>query len=124
MPVTLEKRFFTMKINKQSIDGVSLVIIDEAEANLSNAEQFKKLVIDEVEKGEKKIVISFEYVEYVDSSFLGALVAVLKALLPLKGSLVLIAMNDDIINLFQLTRLNKVFVLADTLEDALNILNG
>lgn len=113
-----------MKISKQSIDGTSLIIIDEAEANLSNAEQFKKMVIDEVEIGAKKIVISFENVEYVDSSFLGALVAILKALLPLQGSLILIKMNDDIINLFQLTRLNKVFVLADTLEDALNTLNG
>ena len=113
-----------MLINKQSIEGVKLITIEEAEANLANAEQFKTLVIGEVEAGEKKIVISFEQVEYVDSSFLGALVAILKALLPKQGSLILIEMNDDILNLFQLTRLNKVFVLADTLEDALNNLNG
>lgn len=113
-----------MMINKQSIEGSKLITIEEAEANLSNAEQFKALVIEEVEAGEKKIIISFEKVEYLDSSFLGALVAILKALLPQQGSLILIEMNDDILNLFQLTRLNKVFVLADNLDDALTHLNG
>lgn len=113
-----------MKISRQSINGIKLITIEEAEANLSNAEQFKQSIIDEINHGEKKMIISFEYVEYLDSSFLGALVAILKALIPHQGSLILIEMNDDITNLFQLTRLNKVFVLAANLEDALKELNG
>ncbi len=108
-----------MNTTKQSISGIRLITIEEKEANLSNSEQFKKTVKDDIEAGEKKIVVSFENVEYVDSSFLGALVAVLKALLPENGKLVLINMNDDILNLFQLTRLDKIFTLKNDLEDAL-----
>jgi anti-sigma B factor antagonist len=108
-----------MKTSKQQFDEVSVIVIEEKEANLSNSESFKNLVISDIRDGSKKIIISFKVVEYVDSSFLGALVAILKALLPHSGKLVLTEMNDDIINLFQLTRLDKIFILQNNLESAL-----
>lgn len=108
-----------MKITKQKIEDVLVITIEEREANLSKSEQFKELVLQEISTGERKIIVSFKNVDYVDSSFLGALVAVLKSLLPLNGKLVLIAMNDDITNLFQLTRLDKIFILKENLETAL-----
>lgn len=108
-----------MKITKQKIDDTLVITIEEREANLSKSEQFKELVLQEISTGERKIIVSFKNVDYVDSSFLGALVAVLKSLLPLNGKLVLIAMNDDITNLFQLTRLDKIFILKENLETAL-----
>lgn len=109
-----------MNTSKQSINGISLITIEEKEANLSNAEQFKQDILEDIHSGQQQIILSFAKVEYLDSSFLGALVATLKALLPLNGKLVLIGMNDDIINLFRLTRLDKIFILKDTLENALN----
>lgn len=108
-----------MKIRKQQIDEVLAIIIEEKEANLSKSEQFKELVLQEVNSGNRKLMISFVNVDYIDSSFLGALVAILKALLPLEGKLVLFGMNSDILNLFQLTRLDKIFTLKNSLEDAL-----
>jgi len=108
-----------MKIRKQQIDEVLAIIIEEKEANLSKSEHFKELVLHEINGGARKLIISFVNVDYIDSSFLGALVAILKSLLPLEGKLVLFGMNDDILNLFQLTRLDKIFVLKNNLEDAL-----
>lgn len=108
-----------MKTRKQKIDDVLAIVIEEREANLSRSEQFKELVLQEINAGERKLIISFVNVDYVDSSFLGALVAILKSLLPLEGKLILIGMNDDIVNLFQLTRLDKIFILKDSLENAL-----
>ena len=108
-----------MNIDKQKIKEILLITIEDAEANLSKSEQFKELVLQEISAGERKLIISFANVEYVDSSFLGALVAILKSLLPLNGKLVLVEMNNDIENLFQLTRLDKIFVVKDTLETAL-----
>lgn len=108
-----------MNINKQKIKEVLLITIEEPEANLSKSEQFKELMLQEINSGERALVISFAHVDYVDSSFLGALVATLKSLLPLNGKLVLIELNADIENLFQLTRLDKIFVVKDNLETAL-----
>ena len=108
-----------MKIRKQKIEAVMAIIIEEKEANLSKSEQFKELVLKEVNNGERKLIISFVNVDYIDSSFLGGLVAILKSLLPLDGKLVLFGLNDDILNLFQLTRLDKIFTLRNSLEEAL-----
>ena len=113
-----------MNISKNVIDGVTFIVIEENEADLSNSETFKKMVAEEIENGERRIGISFKNVEYVDSSFLGALVAILKLLLPLSGKLVLFDMNNDIINLFQLTKLDQIFKLKTSAEEALKELNG
>lgn len=108
-----------MKIRKQQIDEVLAIIIEEKEANLSKSEHFKELVLQEISNSNKKLIVSFVNVDYVDSSFLGALVAILKSLLPVEGKLVLFGMNEDILNLFKITRLDKIFVLKLTLEEAL-----
>ena len=108
-----------MKIRKQQIETVMAIIIEEKEANLSKSDHFKELVLQEVNNGERKLIISFVNVDYIDISFLGALVSILKSLLPLEGKLVLFGLNDDILNLFQLTRLDKIFILKNSLEEAL-----
>lgn len=108
-----------MNISKRLIDNINLITIEEKEANLSNSDHFKEQVVRDISSENNRLIISFSNVEYIDSSFLGALVAVLKALLPGNGKLVLIDLNDDIVNLFQLTRLDKIFILKKDLESAI-----
>ncbi|PST83368.1 anti-anti-sigma factor [Pedobacter yulinensis] len=107
-----------MNLKKEKINDVLLITIEEREANLSKAESFKDKVLQDIQSGETQLVISFKNVTYLDSSFLGALVAILKNLLPLKGQLTLTELNEDIQNLFELTRLDKVFVIKDSPETA------
>ncbi len=109
-----------MKIKETDINGVKLIAIEEKDANLSVADDFREWVFSKITESEKnQLIISFKKVEYVDSSFLGALVSILKKLLPLQGKLVLIEMNTEILNLFELTRLDKVFALEKSLDNAL-----
>lgn len=110
-----------MKLTKETIDNILVIVIENKEANLSKAEQFKELMLQEIERGARQLIISFKNVEYLDSSFLGALVAVLKKLLPLNGKLVITELNEDILNLFTLTRLDKIFTLRSTVETSLEI---
>jgi len=108
-----------MKISKQTITDVLIITIENKEANLSKSEQFKELVFEEITNGARNLIISFKNVEYLDSSFLGALVAILKHLIPLKGKLVITDLNEDILNLFELTRLDKIFNLQTNVEASL-----
>ncbi|MES2826837.1 MAG: STAS domain-containing protein [Bacteroidota bacterium] len=108
-----------MNVKKQNIDDLVLLTIVDKDANLSKSENFKEIVFKEIESGTRKLIISFEHVEYLDSSFLGALVAILKNLVPKNGQLTLIELNNDIRNLFELTRLDKIFDLKNSLETAL-----
>lgn len=108
-----------MKLKRQNINDVLVLTIEDKDANLVKSGHFKELIFAEINEGSRKIVISFEQVDYIDSSFLGALVAILKSLLPLGGKLILIELNDDIRNLFEMTRLDKIFNLQDSLETVL-----
>jgi anti-sigma B factor antagonist len=108
-----------MNLTKEKINNIQIFVIEEKEANLSKSEHFKQLVIEEIDKGERKLLVSFKNVEYLDSSFLGALVGILKHLLPLQGQLILTDMNGDIENLFELTRLNKIFNIKPDLKSAM-----
>jgi anti-sigma B factor antagonist len=108
-----------MNLSKEKVNGVLIVTIEEQEANLSKSDRFKELVIEEVNSGERSIIISFKNVLYLDSSFLGALVGILKILLPLNGKLIICDLNGDIENLFELTRLNKIFLIKEDLRTAM-----
>lgn len=108
-----------MNLSKEKVNDILVVIIEEKEANLSKSDHFKQLVVDDINLGERKVIVSFKNVEYLDSSFLGALVGILKILLPLGGKLVITDLNADIQNLFELTRLNKIFVIKDSVETAM-----
>ena len=108
-----------MNIKRQNIDEFLVLTIVDKDANMTKSDYFKEKVMEDIEKGTKNIIISFECVEYIDSSFLGALVAILKKLLSENGKLILIELNNDIRNLFELTRLDKIFDLKNSLETAL-----
>jgi anti-sigma B factor antagonist len=108
-----------MNVKKQNIEDLVLLIIVDKDANLTKSENFKEIVFKEIESGTRKLIISFEHVEYLDSSFLGALVSILKNLVPKNGKLILIELNNDIRNLFELTRLDKIFELRNSLETAI-----
>lgn len=112
-----------MNIKEKNIDGILLIYIEERDANLAIAEQFKQLVLQRIASGETKLIISFKYVSYLDSSFLGTLVSILKNLLPIQGKVVMIELNADILSLFEITRLDKVFLLRESLEKALEEFN-
>ncbi|WP_256006460.1 STAS domain-containing protein [Pedobacter deserti] len=109
-----------MNINKQLRGKYLVLTIEDKDANLSNSSSFKELVVNEIESGSIHLIISFEQVKYIDSSFLGALVAILKNLVQKNGSLKLVELNSDIINLFELTRLDKIFDLRASVETALD----
>ena len=92
-----------------------LANLNVKEANLTISDIFKTELITLVNAGHKLIVVNFERVTYVDSSFLGALVAGLKAAIPQKSEIAVVNLNQDILNLFELIRMDKVFKIYDDL---------
>jgi anti-anti-sigma factor len=64
-------------------------------------------------------VLDIGKIEYMDRSFIGALVAGLKNVLSKGGEMALINVNNDVMSLFELTRLDKVFKIYDSKEEAI-----
>lgn len=98
-----------------------LIEIEDSEANLNNSDLFKAQVIQLLNRHEKTVVIDFNKVEYIDSSFLGALVAILKHAMPMKLDVVLVSLRNDVHDLLKLIRLDKVFKIFGSYNDAINV---
>lgn len=98
--------------------GHLLIEIEVSEANLDNSELFKIQVTELLDRHKKNIVIDFNRVEYIDSSFLGALVAILKHAMAQKLDIILTAMRKDVYDLLLLIRLDKVFKIYEDYQEA------
>lgn len=108
-----------MDYKKEIIDNVVLVTINISEASLNQSESFKKFLYDANEVTPPKLILDMAKIDYMDSSFIGALVAGLKNVLSRGGEMALININDDVMALFELTRLDKVFKICDNKEEAI-----
>jgi len=105
---------------KTTVEGDMLVAtIQIKEGSLQNADEFKLELISQISKGFQLVIFSFKEVEYVDSSFLGALVASLKHALSLKGDIILTDLEKNIYDLLCMIRMDKVFKIYRTTEEAL-----
>jgi anti-sigma B factor antagonist len=88
------------------------------EANMANADEFKAELLKLFDTHHKRIVLNMEQVEYIDSSFLGSLVSALKHLIAAKQDMVLVGLRKDIADLFALIRLDKVFKIYGSFQEA------
>ena len=86
-----------------------IAAIEVKEANLTVSNGFKDEMTALIDQGNKYIVVNFEQVIYVDSSFLGALVSSLKYAIANQSEIVVAGLNKDVSGLFQLIRLDKAF---------------
>lgn len=94
--------------------------IQVKEANLTVSDGFKNEMAALINQGNKYIIVNFERVVYVDSSFLGALVSSLKYAIPNKAEVEVAGLNKDVAGLFQLIRLDKAFKIHASAIEAAN----
>lgn len=106
-----------MSFSVARTDDRLLVDVD-GQLVVGNRQEFKQAILDEVEQGARLVIVDFTRSAYIDSSGLGALVSLGKRLRELGGDLRLAGLNDDLRTLFELTRLDALFPLFATREDA------
>lgn len=86
---------------------------------VGNRQELKDAVLKELEGGARKILVDFTDTAYIDSSGLGVLVSLSKKVREKGGELRLSNLNEDVRTLFELTKLDTLFQIADTREQAL-----
>lgn len=75
-----------------------------------------------LEKNEKeKVILDFGNVAYLSSSFLGKIIGINKKTKAKSQRLVLCGINDDIMEIFQITKLEKFFTFKKNREEALAV---
>jgi anti-sigma B factor antagonist len=102
-----------------STRGDICIVEVEGQLIVGNRQELKQKVLDEMEKGTRKVLVDFARTGYIDSSGLGALVSLAKKIREMGGDLRLANLNDDLQTLFELTKLDTMFQISQTRERAL-----
>ncbi len=105
---------------KEKIGEVTYIQVNIPRATLSEAEEFKNLLISEIDEGSRKIVVDLSACEFIDSTFLGTLVVSLKKLTALEGDLRLVGFQPAVHSMFELTRMYRVFESFKSKEEAVS----
>jgi anti-sigma B factor antagonist len=110
----------TMIFDLEKIKGYSVIFIREERIDAHNSNDLKEAILHLIERGEINIIIQLEQVRFIDSSGLGALLSGYKNAAARAGKLVITNMQRQVLSMFELTRLNRVFEIYVDLAEAVD----
>jgi anti-sigma B factor antagonist len=93
------------------VEGPTQFIVD-------NRAEVRQHVRSQLEQGRATVIVDLSRTEYVDSAGLGTLVLLNKEARAAGGCLVLAGLSEHVRDLLRLVRLDEVFTIAATVEDA------
>jgi anti-sigma B factor antagonist len=108
-----------MAISTAREAGDVTVVTVEGQLIVANRQELKQVIQDALDAGARKFVLDFSPTAYIDSSGLGALVSINRKVRELGGELRLAGLNEDLRSLFELTKLDTLFAIADSATQAL-----
>jgi anti-sigma B factor antagonist len=101
-------------------EGNNVLVVDiVGDLDARSAGDLKLTLNEKIESGNVWVLVNLSDVPYMDSAGLGVLVSGLKNTNRQNGDLRLWGLQPDVRNIFELTRLNKVFQIFDSEEAAL-----
>ena len=106
-----------MKIELQQDNGLTTATLDATRLDASIAPEFKSAMEDIILSGNDQLILDISKLSFMDSSSLGAMVAVLKQIGG-TGKMVILGASGAVLELFKLTRMDRIFTLTDDLETA------
>ncbi len=104
-----------------SREGDITVVDVDGQLIVGNRQELKQKVLDELEKGGRSFLVDFTETGYIDSSGLGVLVSLSKKIREVGGELRLSSLNEDLRTLFELTKLDTLFRIADSRQEGLSV---
>src|SRR5438105_9862249 len=107
-----------LDVETSTKDGKNVVSL-RGEIDVYTAPRLRQTLIDLVEGGATDIVVDMERVDFLDSTGLGVLVGGLKRVKDKDGTMKLVANQDRILKIFDITGLSKVFPMYGSLDEAL-----
>jgi anti-sigma B factor antagonist len=104
----------------EKFDDVTLVNLNIPDATLQSAGRFKNHMTRLIDKNERKLIVNCKDVNYMDSTFLGALVFSLKKAATIGGDLRLILQDvqSPVWTMFESTKMFRVFKTYKNIEEA------
>jgi anti-sigma B factor antagonist len=108
------------QINDEQIDADTHVIELGGEIDLYTAPEFKERMVQVIEDGKKQVIVDLSKATFIDSTTLGVLVGGVKRLRPAGGTLALVCSDPNIVKIFEITGLDRVFPIHAARDEALS----
>lgn len=100
-------------------ENILIVTIDDERATVEFSSKLKKELLDKIEEKHNNVIFDLRKTNFVDSSFLGTLVAGLKKCTMNNGDLKIVGLQEPVRSMFELTRLYKIFDIFNTIDEAI-----
>ena len=112
-----------MKLEARHEGDVLVITMVDKRLDAGAVDDFRTKMSQHIADGENKIVLNLSNAEFIDSSGLGAIVGVLK-MMGDNGKMVICGATDSTMRMFKLTRMNKVFNMFESEQDAVDVFSG
>ena len=102
-----------LEVKTRRVGPETAVVALVGEADVFTVPPAKAAMMDLLGEGVKHLIVDLSGTEYLDSTALGALVGILRRVLPEGGSVQLVNPRPRMRRLFEITRLDQVFPIHD-----------
>lgn len=100
-------------------EGRALIVEVVGDVDLHRSAEFQQSLMKLLDGAPRQIVIDLDQVPYMDSSGVASLVKLLTRTGKAGVDLKLCRLSDRVRSIFEITRLNKVFPICESIEEAL-----
>ncbi len=107
-----------MDLTERTVEGVSAVGLT-GELNIHTAPDLRRLLMKYVKKGEQNLMLDLTGLKFMDTSGLATLIEAQLKVEKYGGRLVLFGLDAQIREVFDVTRVSKLFRIYATEEEAL-----
>jgi anti-sigma B factor antagonist len=97
----------------------TIIQVNRRRATVDLAPELREKIASEVKNEHENIIINLDYVEFVDSSFLGALVAGLRLVKTKGGRILVVGLHPHVRTTFELTHMDRIFPVYISVEEAI-----
>jgi len=102
-----------MKVSIENKNNKKNIILNIKKFDVANMQEIKKVIEEEIKNNPSDVLINFKNVDFVDSSGLSVIIAAFKQLNALSHKLELCGLQEQPMELLEITQLHKVFTLVD-----------
>ena len=112
------------EVKTEHLGDHTYVISLAGEVDLYTAPEFKQQLLEAIEEGARDVIVDLSRATFIDSTTLGVLVGGVKRLRPNEGQLSVVSEDRNIVKIFEITGLNRVFTIYATRGEAIDDLKS
>jgi anti-sigma B factor antagonist len=106
------------ELTEETLDPQTHLIAVQGEVHVSTAPEFSERLNEAIANGNTGVVIDMDKVDFIDSTGLSVLLNALRRVTRQRGALALVVSNPTVLRLFEITRLDTTFEIANTRDEA------